>query len=318
MKKYHLVIEEFVPDKREQILVLLKKILDRKVEYIQVTWKYYDTVLEKKLLDCIADIFDRLGREKDFLVSNQIETNQVRSLLRLRRWLNKYGIYILIGITPRLTARRVKKMNQSFLLVGLVIQKGSYQEYIKYYEKFKTCNTELILNQKELTMEEFREWFWNWQQDRQACWISSFRDICFWILTGTHVADCGHSSCLGSYLCVDKAGKVYFCAQKRSDSFMYYLENAPKELYNDVYNDVLRLVNIKRKSCNAECNSFQVCQGECAFEMKQKCGGQEYLNKVHLIKEYIIENGKNQFMTMKNPLLRQMLISLIAYGIGVE
>lgn len=317
MKEYYLVVEEFIPEKSDQIRKLIKQIAERKIESLHVIWKYYHTPLKKEMLDAIADLFAEAGRDAEFFVFHQVETDQITALFKLRRCFNRYGMYIRLGITPQLSVRTVQKLKQRFLLQGLVLPKGDYGEYRKYYERFRSCNVELCLDENALSADEFQGWFEDWLLDKEACWISCFRDLCYRILIGIHISDCRHNSCMGSHLCVDGNGMVYFCSQKRNGSAMYQLGET-QQLYNEVYYDTLKRANTHRNFCKTDCTDFSFCQGGCILEMDAECNDTEYMDKVQVVRAYMMEHRRDLFTGMDNPLLRQLLIELVAYGIDVE
>lgn len=318
MKEFYLVVEEFVSEKKGQILELLRKILEKEIEMLHVTWKYYQLRIRKDMLDTIADIFSELGQEKDFFVSNRIETDQKKTLWRMRRRLNRYGMYLVVRVTPQLSVRNVDKLKRNFLLTGLSLPKGNYEEYRKTYEKFRMCGVEIFLEQGELTVDEFRQWYMEWQRDENACWVSCFRDICLLVCIGIHTMDCEHSSCMGAHLCVDQEDRVFFCTKKKEGSDMYSLRAPSRELYNEIYWSFLQSVNMRRKNCKAECSSFCFCQGECVMKEKTDDVCTEYLEKVKVVQKCMAEYGDRLFVEMENPLLWQMVLSLTAYGFSFE
>lgn len=318
MKEYNLVIEEFNRDNKSNILKLVRKILENDIEHINITWKYYQTALKRETLHCIADLFYQLGKEKEFYVFNKIETNQIHALAGLKRVINRYGMHIVIRIDENTSVVDVKRLKKKILIDALALPKSGYKEYRNYYKKFRDCNIEMLIDENELTLEEFEQWYSDWQNDREACWISCFHDICFLVLVGVHMYDCRHNSCMGKNLCVDKKGKVYFCTEKKDGSYMYTLNKKLTKLYNEKYFYILKNANIRRKVCRESCNEFYICRGGCSLTVQRECDNELYTKKVLLIQKSIMKHKKSQFAEMKNPLLRQMMLSLVAYGALIE
>ncbi|MBQ8233649.1 MAG: hypothetical protein IJZ34_17265 [Lachnospiraceae bacterium] len=315
MKRKTFIIEEYEIEIQETVQKLIAAIVKEGDIDLMIRLKYYHTPLTRRLIDSIADTIKAVGKEHEFVVDIVLETDQWKKIKQLRRKLNQYSISLDLKVSDGLQVKEIAHYKKKLLLDKIMLSCKDYDTFYQSYHRWKTAGLSIALEEYELTLKEYLQFFEEWIHDPKATWFVPFEDIISCMMTGVPAGICEHSSCMGKYLYLDQNKKVYFCAKKRENTQMYSLtENVPDLLYNEIYDNALGMAIEKRNQCAEECELFGLCRGGCPLDEKlaEACG--EYIQKVSRIGEFIEKEIVNSFTDIENPCMRQFYLSLIAYG----
>lgn len=313
MKRFNLWIEDFNRSRFWQTKGLVQKIINRGFDAVCFHWSFREERLSPAILDEIADLLASLGRELDFLATVYIETENYSDVKKSISALNRYGFQTRLMVNEHLTAKQVISLRKRTQLAGLYIPDASY------FERLRGCQTDLLINADDLTVCQFSELLDTWLSSKDACWVSCFQDLFSDLLTGSHVSDCCHDSCLGSTLLVDSSEDVYFCSKRKSGSWMYHMSaDSDTPLYNDIYGNTLKAANEDRQRCMDCCDIFPACQGGCALDSIEDAACAAYRKKIEIVGNVISAHIEKGFTDLDNPLLRQMVLRMTAFGRTLE
>ena len=96
---------------------------------------------------------------------------------------------------------------------------------------------------------------------------------------------------------------------------MYCLKQEnPKDIYNEVYNNTLHTAIEKRTECQNECEIFGFCRGACPLKERKQETCMALMQKVACWGTFLEKEARNAFVEIENPCMRQLYLSLIAYG----
>lgn len=271
--------------------------------------------LTKGCLNSFADTVKAVGKEHEFLVSITIETHQWKNIKRLRKCLNQYAMNIDLKVQEGIKVSEVKKYTKKVLLEKVILSCRDYLQFCEKYHVWKKTGVSVQLEGYELSIDEYLNFFEMWIHDAEAVWFVPFEDMANSILTGVHVENCENNSCMGKYLYLDKQDNVYFCSKKPEVSKMYCLKQEnPKDIYNEVYNNTLHTAIEKRTECQNECEIFGFCRGACPLKERKKEACMALMQKVACWGTFLEKEARNAFVEIENPCMRQLYLSLSAYG----
>jgi radical SAM protein with 4Fe4S-binding SPASM domain len=256
-----------------------------------------------------------IGEKYEFTLLVSVETDQWERIRGLRKILNRYGFEVRLLVSDSINAELVKKYNRKLLLEQIILGADNFEDLRAEYHRWKGVGITVSAESYELTEEEYRQFFSEWISDEDGVWFLPFRNIFSSLLMGVSVEDCEHSSCLGKYLYVDEAGSVYFCRKKKSESVMYRIaEQQEGQLYRGSYEDTLGACIKARKECRDNCGKFNICHGGCPLNPRKNTMCTAYRNLIPELVDFIQKEIGNYFSDLKNPCLRQLYLSMIAYG----
>lgn len=318
MKQKELVLEEYELNKADRVEELLTKFTAGGGIGLVLRLRYYRTPLEGKYLDSLAHMLNKLGRQQEFLVDMVVETNQWKRVKSLYRKLNQFSVRAEVEVNEKDRVKELEKYKNKMLLDRVLVRADSYEAFRLAFDKWKKAGLSIGLVGYELTQEEFFDWFQLWIHDPEAVWFGPFEGLLQSAFMGSTTVSCEHSSCLGKRLCVAEDNSVYFCSKKLDGTFMYQLmDELPENLYNQVYGEVLNKAIEKRKACMEGCGLFGMCKGGCIMEQDgDYC--RKYQEKAAFLMSFLEKNAPDVFAGIENPCIRQLYLSLVAYGYIME
>lgn len=319
MKRKTLIIEEYDTDRQSRVQALISQYVKDGDVNLFLCLQYYRVPLRGKMLDSIADTLKAVGKTREFTVDVALRTDQWKAVKRLRKRLNRYAISVELKATPRLRIRELQRYKQKMILERLIVESGDCASFRQAYDQWKALGLPIRLEGCELTQPEYFAFFDAWIHDPKAAWFEPFEDIISGLLTGVPAGSCQHSSCMGKYLYLDEAENVYFCGQKKEAARMYSLrQGLPEPLYQECYGAALRTAIERRTECMDSCQLFGLCKGGCPLAAKTTEACAEYEQKISKIGAFLQEGMADAFTGIENPCVRQMYLSLIAYGFGAN
>lgn len=315
MKRKIFIIEEYDLKKQADVQKMIADIVKEGEINLLLRLQFYHTKLTAGILDSIADTVKAVGKEQEFVVDLVLETDQWKNVKHLRKKLNQYSIRVELMVTESVNVKDIIRYKNKLVLEKLYVPCKDYQEFQQAYDKWKISELSIGSADYELTTKEYLDFFERWIHDAKATWFEPFEDIICSMMTGVPVSACEHNSCMGKYIYLDQKGFVYFCAKKLGNTQMYSVaDRKPNLLYNEVYDNTLHVAIEKRKQCMESCEMFGLCRGGCPLEGKIQKNCMEYVQKVARIGEFIEKEIGNAFSEIENPCMRQLYLSLIAYG----
>lgn len=315
MKKKEFIIEEYCIKQQDQIKKLLTELTKEENVYLSVRLRYYEAPFEKKTLDNIADTIKAIGKEQEFVTDIVLETNQWKQIKKLRKRLNQYGMNVELEVSDKLQLKEIMRYRTKLLLEKIILPVNNYNDFLSAYHKWKALGLTIRLKEMILSQKEYLEFWEEWVHDESAAWFEPYENMLLSMLTGMPGNECEHSSCMGKILYLDRDENLYFCARKNAAAKMCSLkEKMPDLVYNEIYDKVLASAVEKRHKCTKECQMFRMCRGGCPFSAGQETFCADYVQKVSHIGAFIERKIEKHFSDVENPRLRQLYLSLIAYG----
>lgn len=319
MKKKEFIIEEYCIEQQEKVKKLLLELTKEENVYLSIRLKYYEISFDKNLIDSIADTIKAIGKQREFVTEILLETNQWKQVKKLRKRLNQYGISVELEVADTRKLKEIMKYKTKLLLEKIILPVNHYHDFLQAYHKWKETGLTIRLKEMTLSRQEYLDFWEEWIHDKSAAWFEPYENMILSILTGTSGSECEHSSCMGRILYLDREENLYFCAKKKDAAKMCSLkENIPDFIYNEVYDHVLKMAVEKRSRCTKECQMFGICRGGCPFDTEKETFCADYLQKVSHIGNFIEKEIGTHFSEVENPRLRQLYLTLIAYGFGFE
>lgn len=318
MKRKIFIIEEYEKGREREVRQLLWGFLSEGEINLLIRMKYERKALSKESIESMAEVIRSLGKEKEFTVDLELVTDQWDLVRKNRKILNQYSIRVELRVRNDQKRKEVDRYKEKLLLERICIVSEEYPLFLKLYEEWKNLKIP-ICSEYELTTAEYLEFFQTWLRDNDAVWYTPFEDIFVCLLTGNSSSDCVHQSCMGKYLYLDDENYVYFCAQKRAAAKMYLLsEGITENLYNDVYDQWLNRAVEKRNHCLEECGAYSLCKGGCVLEEKTSRYCAEFAQKIACAAQVLERELESAFLNVENACLRQLYLSLVAYGFQQE
>ena len=315
MKQKTLIIEDYESSRQEQVKRLLVDMVKVQDVNLNVRLVYDKVQLTKEYVDNFADTVKAVGKEYEFLIHITIETHQWKNVKRLRKCLNQYAINIDLKVQDGIKIFEVKNYTKKLLLDNVILSCKNYEQFCERYHAWKTVGVSVRLEGYELSTKEYLEFFEMWIHDADAVWFVPFEDMANSMLTGVHVENCENDSCMGKYLYLDKEDNVYFCSKKHKSTKMYSLKQEnPQFIYNEVYDKALQNAIEKRTKCQSSCEMFGFCRGACPLKERDQESCMAVIQKVACWGAFLEEEAKSAFAKIENPCMRQLYLSLIAYG----
>lgn len=310
MKEKTLTIEEYGSRNREKTEQVLDQFLAEDDLYLTVRFRFYRRKIDKKLLEEIAALIREKGRKKEFVVRLILETDQWKTVIKLCKTMNQYGMGAELQAVPSLKPGTVKKFGKKMLLEDLIFTGADFDTLKKEYHTYKHTGVTMaaLCGACEPDAEQYAAWFDEWVNDPDAGWVDLFLDAAAYAFMGIHMSDCTHDSCMGKNIYVDPEGKVFFCPRKKNGSRM------ETDVQDAAYQNALKKAIERRRTCKAECQWFSCCQGGCPLEetSKESCG--DYMKKMQHVWNYIEKHSENMFLDVPNPAFRQMFLNAAGFG----
>lgn len=314
MKRKIFIIEEYEKEREREVRSLLQGLLQEEELNLLIRMKYERKSLSKESLESMAEVLRSLGKEKEFIVDLEVVTDQWNLVRKNRKILNQYSIRVELKVCNEKELKQVDRYKEKLLLEKICISSEDYPSFLKLYDKWKKIKIP-VCSEYELTIEEYLEFFQYWIRDREAVWYAPFEDLLISLLTGNPSNDCVHNSCMGKYLYLDEEHQVYFCAKKDPCTKMYRQSSGNIEnLYNDAYDRYLKCAVEKRNACLKECDAYSLCKGGCVLKEKNAQYCTEFAQKVSCAAQFLEHEMKSAFVNVENVCIRQLYLSLIAYG----
>lgn len=319
MREISLRVEELKASRVKKAEGLIQKILELDNDLcLTVVWSFYEVRLTGNVLDEIAGILRRRGKAREFRLTVVIETDQWEPVIKLRKKLNKYGFEIALAITASMNRDAIKRVAGKMLLENLIIPYQQYKDIRRAYEEYKLMGISFQVKEDTISYGEYMHWFHDWVQEKDVGRVNIFTNMIGFIFTGNHISGCAHDSCLGKCFCLDKTDMLHFCIEKKKGSQMYSLKSGMvEELLDQHYYDLLESAIGKRRHCIEECGGFSACKGGCPLaEAQDDCG--EYLKKLSAVSAFVEKHREQYFEEIPNQTIRQMFLSMVAFGIELE
>lgn len=316
MREKTLIIEEYEEKRQEKFRQILSRMVRDEQVNLTVRLVYHRVEITRKILDSIADTIKSVGKEREFMIEVILETDQWKRLKRLYKVLNQYGITVELCGSDSINIMQLKKYKRKMLLERVILHSESYEDFHSQYEKWKIAEIPIQLKGYTLSSTEYREFFEEWVYDAHAVWFFPFEDTISSILTGVTTESCEHNSCMGKYIHLDEKDRVSFCKKGLEPTKLYVLDETKEgplfehEIYQNVLGDAIE----KRARCQKECQMFGLCRGGCPLESADTSTCNAYIEKIAYTGRFLEQEGKTAFVHVENPCLRQLCLSLLAYG----
>lgn len=318
MKRKTFIIEEYEKDHETRIRQLIWRLLEEEEINLLIRMKYDRKAFNGEALESMARLLRSIGEEKEFIVDLEVATDQWDAIRKYRRILNQYSVRIELKVNNEKRLKEVDRYKEKLLLERICIVSEEYQTFLKLYEKWKTLKIP-VCSEYELTTKEYLEFFQYWIHDREASWYVPFEEALISLLTENPGRNCVYNSCMGKYLYLDEENNVYFCAKKKAQTRMFSLsDDIIRNLYNEVYDQFLKQAIEKRKACLAECSAYALCKGGCMLEEKNAKSCMELAQRVSCAAQFLEREMESEFANVENACVRQLYLSLIAYGFWHE
>ncbi len=315
MKRKVFIVEDYIIEKQDILKNMISRLVQGEETELLLHFCFDKVPLTAKVLDHIADTVKEIGKKVEFCVDVTVETNQWKTVKKLRKQLNQYAISVEAEVSEAMSVKDVQRYKEKMLLEKLVLQCEDYASFLKLYEIWKFAGVSVKLKGYELTGEEFAQFFESWIHDKNAAGFEPFEDFIGSLTTGLVINDCRYSSCMGRILYLDRDDQVYFCEKKKEQTKMYSAaQGIPEKLYNEVYSEVLGSAIAKRNQCSNQCEMFGLCRGGCPLEEVNPQTCHDFARKIAAVGEVIEREIGTAFTNLENPYLRQYSLTLIAYG----
>ncbi len=315
MKQKNLIIEEYQPHWQRDVQLLLRQLVTEEETSVMLVLKYFRTPVSKRALLSFADLVKDVGREQEFTVDVTLETDQWKRVRGLLKTLNRFSIRIRLWVTEGLKLSELLRYRDRMQLDTLVLPCQDFADFYMAYEKWKRLGLTVCPEPYQLFGEEFLKFFPDWLEDPDAVWPESFQDGISSLMTGLGSSDCRYSSCLGKYLYLDADDYLYFCKEKRQDACLGRLQELSGPLFEqERYQKALKRAIDRRRSCRESCAIYSFCKGGCPLEMREDSSCQELKQQIDRIQEVLEKELPTAFENVGNPCVRQLCLSLIAYG----
>lgn len=188
------------------------------------------------------------------------------------------------------------------------------------YKRFSLLKVDLYIPNYKYQSDLLNSFFDKWCYDFNGSDINIFSDIVSMILLGINHNDCSHNSCLGSNICIDESGAVFFCKYNRINSQVGTIDSA--QCIDDIFENpsfinLIRKSIEKREACRKGCTSYDVCGGGCPLQSLSYCQDKKYIDLYSHAEELVKKIMHTEDYFHINPSLRKIFLSAISRGKGM-